>query len=62
MYVYLHTPNDLDSQWKKVGNNQARWISASPDSLWILESETEFPYKFDEKTQQFTSKGTVKGE
>ena len=42
-YVYKKTIND----WEKLGKNKASWISASNDALWIVEYDTDMPYKFD---------------
>ena len=36
--------------WKKLYNKKVFDISASKDALWVIDSDSSMPFKFDEKT------------
>ena len=45
-YVYERKGTD----WQRLSEVKAYQISASMDSLWIVDWKTVMPYKFDETT------------
>ena len=43
-----------------LSNMKVFRISASKDSLWVMDYKTDVPHKFDEVTQRFVKVGTRK--
>ena len=41
-----------------LSNMKVFRISASKDSLWVMDYKTDVPHKFDEVTQRFVKVGT----
>ena len=53
--IYYNSPN---KEWKQLGNMKIKSLSASKDSLWVVDYDDRVPHKFDEVTQRFVKVGT----
>ena len=55
-YIYKWV---VGKKWVKVSNKKAWRISASEDSLWMIDYPEQIPFKFDQATNKFEQKGDL---
>ena len=46
LYVYIWQPYNIN-EWFKLSPMKAWYLSASTDSLWIVDEATRMPFKWD---------------
>ena len=55
-HVYVRDQQDFEP-WSKIDERKAYRMSASRDSLWIVDNRTKLPYKFVPQSGKFQRQG-----